>query len=234
MKSSTSNSLSTSLLCGLQNGDSEAWSRFVRIFTPLVYSWCRRSHLASHDCLDIVQDVFQSVHTAIPRFQPHQTQGSFRGWLATITRNKIIDFQRRGSAYPIGVGGSEFLQTIASVPQSAEAVVLGREEGLAATWSSAPITSSDDSITNSQHQATIDSSIFENTNDRHQLVRRAAQQIRSEFEPKTWEMFWQTAVEGKYPLDVAALHNVQVTAVYKAKSRVLKRLRTVLAGMLDS
>ena len=230
MKDSVSDSLSSSLLVDLQKGEGEAWGRFVRIFTPLVYSWCRRQNLTPQDCLDIVQDVFQSVHRALPRFQYSRGIGSFRGWLSTITRNKILDHRRKSQGQPTGVGGSEFAQAIANASQSAQAIVLGREEGLEATWSSSSPILNDHRVDNREG----DTAQFEDANDRNQLVRRAAQQIRDEFEPKTWEMFWQTAVDGKLPADVAAIHGVQITAVYKAKSRVLKRLRTVLDGILDT
>jgi RNA polymerase sigma-70 factor (ECF subfamily) len=38
-------------------------------------------------------------------------------------------------------------------------------------------------------------------------------------------MFWQTAVEGRQPVDVAAEMGVTAAAVRKAKSRVLHRFK---------
>jgi len=57
------------------------------------------------------------------------------------------------------------------------------------------------------------------------LFAWAAGQIRGGFETKTWQAFWQTAVEGKNPQQAAEDLQLSVGAVYIAKSRVLSRLR---------
>jgi RNA polymerase sigma factor (sigma-70 family) len=59
---------------------------------------------------------------------------------------------------------------------------------------------------------------------RQQLFHLAADQVKNDFAPKTWQAFWQTAVEGKSAPDVAAALGLSVGAVYVAKSRVLARL----------
>jgi RNA polymerase sigma-70 factor (ECF subfamily) len=63
------------------------------------------------------------------------------------------------------------------------------------------------------------------------LSRRAVELVRAEFEPCTWEAWWKTAVEGRQAADVAADMGMSLAAVYKAKSRVLLRLRQELAGL---
>jgi RNA polymerase sigma-70 factor (ECF subfamily) len=45
----------------------------------------------------------------LDRFEPRQETGSFRGWLWSITRNKIRDAIRKRSANPVGLGGSTAL-----------------------------------------------------------------------------------------------------------------------------
>lgn len=65
------------------------------------------------------------------------------------------------------------------------------------------------------------------------VVQRTLEQLRTEFEPRTWQMFWRTAVEGHAPKDIAAELGVTPDAVRMAKSRVLRRLRTELTD-LDS
>jgi RNA polymerase sigma-70 factor (ECF subfamily) len=58
-----------------------------------------------------------------------------------------------------------------------------------------------------------------------QLFAWAAEQIQGGFEEKTWQAFWQTAVEGQSAGRVAEALGMSVGAVYIAKSRVLTRLR---------
>ena len=66
--------------------------------------------------------------------------------------------------------------------------------------------------------------IFE-TEYRRRLFRWAAEQIRDEFAPSTWQAFWQTAVDGLPPKDVAAASGLSLGAIYIARSRVLSRLK---------
>lgn len=65
-----------------------------------------------------------------------------------------------------------------------------------------------------------------------EVVRNAMQLVREEFEPRTWQAFEQTAVAARSPADVAAELGMTAGAVYIARSRVLKRLRTELDGLL--
>jgi RNA polymerase sigma-70 factor, ECF subfamily len=64
------------------------------------------------------------------------------------------------------------------------------------------------------------------------IVQAVLDQIRGEFEDRTWRMFWAVTIDQLYPVDVAAQFAVSTGAVYKAKSRVLQRLREELAGTL--
>jgi RNA polymerase sigma-70 factor (ECF subfamily) len=60
------------------------------------------------------------------------------------------------------------------------------------------------------------------------LFHRTLESIRSEFEPRTWQAFWRTAVGGECAADVAADLGMSPGAVRVAKSRVLQRLRQEL------
>ena len=57
------------------------------------------------------------------------------------------------------------------------------------------------------------------------VLRRLTDQVRLEFEPKTWDAFWLTTIKDESAREVAEQLNMTVGAVYKAKSRVLKCLR---------
>jgi RNA polymerase sigma-70 factor (ECF subfamily) len=65
------------------------------------------------------------------------------------------------------------------------------------------------------------------------LLHRALELIRRDFEPRTWSAFWQTAVEGRAAADVAVDLDMTPGAVRVAKSRVLHRLRTDLGDLLS-
>jgi RNA polymerase sigma-70 factor (ECF subfamily) len=65
------------------------------------------------------------------------------------------------------------------------------------------------------------------------VVQRGLELVRAEFEERTWNAFWRVTVDGRSPEDVARELNTSRAAVYKAKSRVLLRLREVLGAEDD-
>jgi RNA polymerase sigma-70 factor, ECF subfamily len=64
-----------------------------------------------------------------------------------------------------------------------------------------------------------------------QLYRRVLELIRGEFEPRTWQMFWRTVIDGQATGAVAAELSVSPAAVRQARSRILRRLRDEAAGL---
>ncbi len=56
----------------------------------------------------------------------------------------------------------------------------------------------------------------------------ACEKVRTEFEAKTWQAFWRTAVKQEKAGAVAEAEGMSVGAVYIAKSRVVKRLQAVI------
>lgn len=107
-----SESTSPTLLDRVRARDATAWCSLVRMYSPLIYHWCRRSGLQPSDAADVGQEVFRSVFSAVGRF--HRTgDGSFRGWLRAITRNKVRDFARDRTKNP---GGGDAAGLLAAVP----------------------------------------------------------------------------------------------------------------------
>ena len=64
------------------------------------------------------------------------------------------------------------------------------------------------------------------------LLRRGLDLIRDEFTAVTWQAFEAIALHGRPPRDVADELGLSIGAVYVAKSRVRKRLREELEGLL--
>src|SRR5690349_2186455 len=93
--SAISGSTSSGLLERAQAHDERAWARLVDLYGPLVYHWCRRAGLRAEDSADLVQEVFRSVYSGLGGFRKDRPQDTFRGWLWTISRNKLRDHARR-------------------------------------------------------------------------------------------------------------------------------------------
>lgn len=192
-----SESTSHTLLERVQRHEPEAWRRFATLYGPIIYRWSLSCGLQPHDATEITQEVFLSVVQTIGRFQCNSPGDSLRGWLWTVTRNKVRDHFRRGQDQPQAAGGSgahEQLQQVPTLPES--------------------------------NEDTLQSITIE-------LSHRALVLIQNDFEPRTWQAFLATAVEGKATADVARDLGLTLAAVYKAKSRVIQRLRQELDGLLD-
>lgn len=107
---------SPSLLVRVQNNQDGAWTRLVDLYAPLVYHWCRRANFGPEDTADVFQDVFGAVAEHIGRFRRDRAGDSFRGWLRTITRTKIIDHARKLEHKPLAAGGTDAQMRFQALP----------------------------------------------------------------------------------------------------------------------
>jgi RNA polymerase sigma-70 factor (ECF subfamily) len=184
------NSTSISLLERVRAAsDSPAWQRFVSLYAPLLQQWAVRAGLA--EAGDVVQEVFVVLLRELPSFQYDSARANFRGWLKTITINKVRDQQRKKVA-----------------------VTGGNEPAL-------------ELVADSSFEKLFDEEFHQ------QVSQRALQIMQSDFQEHTWRACWETTVNNRPAREVAAELEMSEAAVYVAKSRVLKRLREELAGLLE-
>lgn len=111
-------------------GDQRAWMDFWRVYEPLILRIVRRKGLQDADANEVAQEVLVAVSRAIDRYEVDPQRGSFRAWLATITRNLVVNFLIRQSRHPRGSGDSlwqSWLETIPS-PTGQESELFLKEE----------------------------------------------------------------------------------------------------------
>ena len=186
-----------SLLLQLRDaGNQEAWEDFVRIYTPLIYGFCRQRGLQDADAADVAQEVLKTVARTVQRFDYDPSRGRFRNWLLTVTRSKFNNLLGSQQRHPHVPGGTSALQRLEELPSPEEETNWDREF----------------------HQ---------------RLFEWAAERVRAEVQMKTWQAFWQAAVEGRRGEEVAANLSLSLGGVYVAKSRVLTRLRELIASVGD-
>jgi RNA polymerase sigma-70 factor (ECF subfamily) len=100
-------STSRSLLARLQANDPGAWDRLIALYAPLVWHWCRGMNLPGQDSADVFQEVWRAVATHIRNFRKDRPTDTFRGWLRTITTNKVHDHFRLLRREPRATGGTD-------------------------------------------------------------------------------------------------------------------------------
>jgi RNA polymerase sigma-70 factor (ECF subfamily) len=65
------------------------------------------------------------------------------------------------------------------------------------------------------------------------LFELAARRIQRSVQDSTWQAFWQSTVEARDPVDVAGALNMTVANVYRAKSRVIAKLKLEVQRLRD-
>lgn len=75
------------------DGDSLAWTELVKAHHRRVYGLCYRFTGSQHDAEDLTQEVFLKLYGNLGSFDLNR--GSFQVWIATLTRNLLVDHFRR-------------------------------------------------------------------------------------------------------------------------------------------
>lgn len=115
----TNHSLPTraSLLARLKDwGDQEGWREFFDTYWHLVFSVARKQGLSDAEAEDVVQDLFVELGEKMKSFQYDPSIGSFKGWLCTRTRRRVIDRRRKHARQPDYPGASTPLDVTAEEP----------------------------------------------------------------------------------------------------------------------
>lgn len=191
------NTTSESLLFRLQQHansdeiDQSAWESFVGLYTPLLLHWARKVGLKQPDAADLIQEVLAIVFRRLPDLK-YDRQGSFRGWLRTVTLNKYRE-RRRIKTLPLVDESASFVEGLASVPQAES------------TWD-------------------LDYGRL--------LLIQAMDKMQCDFEPATWQALLAVMRENLSVEQASKQHNVSPWTIYSARSRLMRRLRDQLDGML--
>jgi RNA polymerase sigma factor (sigma-70 family) len=72
-------------------GDQGSWNEFYQTYRGLIYSVAHRAGLNETDAEEVVQDTVIAVARKMPGFRYDPAVDSFKGWLLTVTRWRILD-----------------------------------------------------------------------------------------------------------------------------------------------
>jgi RNA polymerase sigma factor (sigma-70 family) len=77
-----------------------AWDRFYRLVDPVICRCVRLGHLSGPDQGDCIQEVWLEIVAHLGHFRDDPRHTHLRTWIATLARNKAMDFVREHSRHP--------------------------------------------------------------------------------------------------------------------------------------
>ena len=81
--------------------DQSSWQEFFDIYWKLIYGVARKAGLTDAEAQDVVQESMISVAKHMPTFKYNPAVGTFKAWLLTLTRWRIVDqLRKRGPMVP--------------------------------------------------------------------------------------------------------------------------------------
>ena len=114
-------------------GDRDSWQQFFDLYGGMIYRVALRSGLTPAEAQDAVQETLVSVAKQIGDFRYDPLQGSFKGWLLTVTRRRIVDqFRKR---LPSQAAAQRHNSDTAHTP-TVERIPDPAESGLKEVWDS--------------------------------------------------------------------------------------------------
>lgn len=93
-------------------GNEASWNEFYQVYRELIYGVARRAGLSEVESEEVVQETLISVARKMPGFRYDPVVDSFKGWLLTVTRWRILDqFKKqqtlRRTAWPTSAAPKE-------------------------------------------------------------------------------------------------------------------------------
>ncbi len=201
------------------SGDTESWREFFNMYKASIAGLAMKGGLNGAEADEVLQETMLAVHKGIANFDYNREEGSFKGWLSTITRRAMYrQLRKRGPAGERSISSRsktplpEPVAVHASDSQLEAADVAGDELALLP----------DTSPGLEQH--------FEKE-WRQALLALAFKRVRQHVKPKQFQMF-DLYVTQQMPMSkVTRLLNVNAAQVYMAKLRVSASLRQAITSL---
>lgn len=180
-------------VCGPTNED--AWRTFVCRYQPFIEDVCRSCRLDPDAAEEVTQRVLAHLVRKMKGFT-YDPSGSFRGWLATVVRRKVLDFVRELRQPP----GDQ---------ASGDAEVQELLEQVAAPPWMDPASSGAD----------------EEEHPLLQGAKAVQTRVQARVRPLTWQAFWLLEIEELPGREVSKRLGISIAKVHVYAGRVRRRLR---------
>ncbi len=204
-----------SLLARLKDcGDQESWREFFETYWRLIHAASLKAGLTDTEAQDVVQEVMIAAATKMPGFTYDPAKDSLKGWLLAITRWKVADqFRKREQATLTRPAGT------LSHPMG---------EGRGAGGGASDDTARTATIERIPDPASLQLDTIWDAEWRENLLRAALDRVKTRVNPSHYEMYHLNVVRGLSPRDTARVLGVSAAAVYLAKHRVGRLVKSEL------
>ncbi len=204
----------SSLLARIKKTDDHAsWNEFFDTYKPSIAGLAMKGGLSAAEADEVVQETMLAVSQRIGEFDYDRKQGTFKGWLFTITRRAMSRrFRCRTSTGE---------RPSINAPTPAGAAADSQVEPSAAT---------DDDLMQLPDTAASLEEHFEKE-WQHTIVTMALQRIRQKVKPKQFQMYDLYVIQRLPMSRVTRMLNVNAAQVYMAKIRVGPLLRQIVATL---
>lgn len=179
-------------------GNHASWNEFHQLYRTLIFSVGRRAGLNEVESNEVVQDTLIAVAKKMPEFRYDPAVDSFKGWLLTLTRWRILDQLEKRKARQ---------------EQSGPARTASSDETRTATIDRVPDTSG------CRLEAIWDEEWERN------LLQAALARIKRQVAPQQYEIYHLHVVLGKSVREVTRALGVNTGQVYLAKHRMSRLLK---------
>jgi RNA polymerase sigma-70 factor (ECF subfamily) len=189
-------------------GDQGSWNEFFQTYRELIYSVARRAGLNETESDEVVQTTVIAVARKMPGFRYDPAVDSFKGWLLTVTRWRILDqLQKR--------------QQMASqtLPKPASANDEGTRTG---------------TVERVPDPAGSDLAAIWDEEWEKNLLQTALTRIKRQVHPQHYEIYHLHVILGQPVREVAHALDVNAGQVYLAKHRVGSLLKNEIRKLRDA
>jgi RNA polymerase sigma factor (sigma-70 family) len=97
--------------------DQASWQDFFDTYWKLIYGVARKAGLGDAEAQDVVQETLAAVAKHIPTFHYDPSIGSFKAWLLTMTRWRIIGQLRKRGRFADPLPGNTATNATAAIEQ---------------------------------------------------------------------------------------------------------------------
>jgi len=191
--------------------DQQSWQEFFDVYWKLIYSVALKAGLSDSEAQEVVQETVISVAKKMPEFKADPAAGSFKSWMLTLTRWRIVDQARKRQAKPAPNPDGE-----QDCPPNPQTAMSGLQHG-----DDSARTSTVDRIPDPG----LDLEAVWNEEWENNLLAAAAERVKRQVDPEQYQLFDFHVLKQWPAQKVARKLGVNLGQVYFAKYKISKLMK---------